>query len=424
MAEGATEESNTSQLAEKKASVDEPEQTQESDPPLFKCVVLGAYGGSKQVKVERREVRKSARQEIEVTVEACGVNFLDVMMRQGLLDQAIKPPFIMGSECAGIVTAVGEGVTNYKIGDKVVVLSDAGAWTEKLIVPSGSPEETQTDESKPAVEPSQTLTLPWPDTLSASQAAVLGFAYIPAYLLIHRLASIRRGDVVLVHSAGGGVGTAIGQLAKCTSEVTLIGIASKEKHEKLTSLYNHLFTPEQEYMSEIKKLYPQGIDVVLDCLSGEEMSKSYGILKPLGRYILYGMSNLVTGDRKNFFSLAKHWLQSDRINPLRLYDENHVIGGFCLKSMLFPHTSPGSVVRATAEAATIVQEVWSELCKLIDSKTIDPWIDSEWSFDETKEAMMRLQERKNIGKVVLLPKALPRKPEQATVNQQTGDLNN
>ncbi|THD26674.1 Synaptic vesicle membrane protein VAT 1 [Fasciola hepatica] len=382
--------------------------------PQYRSIVLGSFGGSKHLRTELTDQRKPERNEIEVEVEACGVNFLDIMVRQGLIDHPMKPPFTMGSECAGKVIAVGEDVKQYKVGDLVVVLRENGAWAERLYVPVI---EATASEDANATSPGTTshnhgtetvCVLPWPKGLSASKSSILAFAYLPAYFLLHQVANIQSGDVILVHSAGGGVGTAVGQLAKQIPNVKLIGTASKGKHEALSELYDVLYTPDEDKVTEIKKLHPEGISVILDCLSGEEISKSYSLLKPLGKYILYGMSNLVTGDRKNLLSLAKHWFHVERINPLRLHEDNHMLGGFSLKSLLFPRTS------GPARQHDLVRSVWAELIKLIDAKKIDPLVDSEWSFEEIKEAMMRLQERKNVGKVVLLPKAKPRTKKEET----------
>ncbi|CAL8090272.1 unnamed protein product [Calicophoron daubneyi] len=395
--------------------------------PHHRHIALCAFGGTKHVHVESVEDRKPGKNEVEIEVEACGVNFLDIMGRQGLLDQPIKPPFTMGSECAGIVHAVGDGVKKYKVGDKVVVLMETGAWSERLVLPvpeeveksdaaaatsataAAAPSDDTTSESR---KPNSSVILPWPSGLTGPKASIIAFAYLPAYILLNKIANVHSGDVVLVHSAGGGVGSAIGQLAKQIPNVKLLGTASAHKHEKLTSFYGHLFTPDQDCVAEIRKLYPKGIDVILDCLSGEDMNKSYGLLKPLGKYILYGMSNLVTGDRKNFFSLARHWFHVERINPLRLHDENRMLGGFSLKSLLFPR-QPN-----THDHTDIITGVWKELTHMIEKKQIDPWIDSEWGFDEIKEAMMRLQERKNIGKVVLLPKKKPKPTEQPSQHHE------
>ncbi|KAF7260448.1 hypothetical protein EG68_02175 [Paragonimus skrjabini miyazakii] len=408
------ESTETKQAEEQNAVTEEEKQV-----PQYRSVVLNTYGGSKHLRVESSDVKQARENEIEISVEACGVNFLDVMLRQGLIEQLMKPPFAMGSECAGIVTAVGEAVTEYKVGERVVVLLETGAWSERLIIPVKE-EASKPDETKPTItEMVRNVILPWPAALSASQAAVLPFAYLPAYLLLHNVACVRTGDIILVHSAGGGVGTAIGQLAKLIPNVKLIGTASKTKHEQIASMYETLFTPDQDWSAEIKKLYPQGINVILDCLSGEEFGKSYSLLKPLGKYILYGMSNLVTGDRKNFLNLAKQWFQMERISPLRLHEENRILGGFSLKQLLFSRTQLTSGSTSPNVAVDLVRETWTELTRLVNSKSITPLVDSEWSFEEVKDAMVRLQERRNVGKVVLLPKATPKEPESTDTKKAT-----
>lgn len=91
-------------------------------------------------------------------------------------------------------------------------------------------------------------------------------------------------------------------------DVTVFGLCSKSKHEALKSAnspIDHLLERGCDYVSEIRKISPDGVDIVLDCLCGEECNKGYGLLKPMGKYILYGSSNVVTGETKSFFSAAR-----------------------------------------------------------------------------------------------------------------------
>ncbi|KAF6770637.1 hypothetical protein AHF37_10208 [Paragonimus kellicotti] len=104
------ESTETNQAEKQNAMIEEEKQV-----PQYRSVVLNTYGGSKHLRVESFDVKQAKENEVEISVEACGVNFLDVMLRQGLIEHLIKPPFVMGSECAGIVTAVGEAVTEYKV---------------------------------------------------------------------------------------------------------------------------------------------------------------------------------------------------------------------------------------------------------------------------------------------------------------------
>lgn len=103
-------------------------------------------------------------------------------------------------------------------------------------------------------------------------------------------------------------GQAIVQLARTVPDVTIFGICSKGKHEALKESnisIDHLIERGNDYSGEIRKTSPDGVDIVLDCLCGEECNRGYSLLKPMGKYILYGSSNVVTGETKSFFSAAR-----------------------------------------------------------------------------------------------------------------------
>lgn len=98
------------------------------------------------------------------------------------------------------------------------------------------------------------------------------------------------------------------QLAKTLPDVTVFGVCSKGKHESLqaaNSPVDHLIERGADYVAEVRKVSPEGVDLVLDCLCGEECNKGYNLLRPMGRYVLYGSSNVVTGETKSFFSAAR-----------------------------------------------------------------------------------------------------------------------
>uniref|UniRef100_A0A5K3ER25 PKS_ER domain-containing protein n=1 Tax=Mesocestoides corti TaxID=53468 RepID=A0A5K3ER25_MESCO len=401
----ATEE-ETPKLGEKEAEKESPST---NSVKQARCVVLTGFGGPKYVRVQPKDQKAVGKGEIAIDVEACGVGFQDLMTRQGFLEFLGRPPFVMGSECSGKVAEVGEGVTEFKIGDEVLVLCDSGAWTEYLVVKpitEGSAEGVQAETS--ATGAPAALVFHKPTGLSTSQAASFLMSYLPAYLLLHKVAYVRPGDIVLVHSAGGGVGTAIGQLAKYIQNVKMIGIASAAKHEKLQQYYSLLINSSQDYAAEVKKEFPQGITVVLDSRSGEETNKVLSLLQPLGRYIIYGNSSFVTGERKNLFTFAKSWIQMDRISPLKLLEENKLLGGFSLKQMVFHQQGHFAVIF----------EAWKELKQMLLENKIEPVVDSEWSFEEVREALHKLQDRKNLGKVVISPKLKPK--EEKTQGETEG----
>ncbi|KAF3429681.1 hypothetical protein E2986_02189 [Frieseomelitta varia] len=321
----------------------------------------------------------------KITKVLHGLNFQDLMARQGAIDSPPKTPFIMGSECAGDIEQVGEGVENFKVGDRVVALPDHKAWAELVSVPA-------------------TSVFALPAGMSYLDAAAITMNYTVAYILLFELANLTPGKSLLLHSAGGGVGQAVVQLAKTVKDVTIFGVCSKSKHEalKAAGTIDHLLERGTDYSNEVRKISPEGVDIVLDCLCGEECNKGYALLKPMGKYILYGSSNVVTGETKSFFSAARSWWQVDKVSPIKLFDENKTLSGLNLRHLMYQHGSHAFVRRAVERVFTL----WN------DGK-IKPMVDSTWALEDVPEAMQKMHDRKNIGKIVLDPSLEP-KPKPAT----------
>lgn len=157
-----------------------------------------------------------------------------------------------------------------------------------------------------------------------------------------------------------------------------------------------------DYLSEVRKVSSEGIDVVLDCLCGEECNRGYGLLKPMGKYVLYGSASVVTGETKSYFSMARSWWQVDKVSPIKLFDENKSITGFNLRHLLYQQDG-SNYIRNTVEK---VFGLWK------DGK-IQSNIDSTWAIEDVAEAMQKLHDRKNVGKLILDPSLTP-KPKPAT----------
>uniref|UniRef100_A0A6B2EMA7 Putative vesicle amine transport protein n=1 Tax=Phlebotomus kandelakii TaxID=1109342 RepID=A0A6B2EMA7_9DIPT len=371
---------------EKKAATEEKDASPPAEPPKeMRAVVLTGFGGFKGVKILKKPEPSLQAGEVLIRVRSCGLNFQDLMVRLGAIDSPPKTPCILGLECAGEVEAVGEGVENFKVGDRVVALPEFKAWAELVTVPAK-------------------YVYNIPDEMSFSDAAAMAINYIVAYIILFDLASIKPGKTVLLHSAGGGVGQAIVQLARTVSDVQVFGVCSKNKHEALKAggLIDHLLERGSDYTNEVRKLSPEGVDVVLDCLCGEECNRSYTLLKPMGKYILYGSSNVVTGETKSFFSVARSWWQVDKVSPIKLFDENKSLAGFNLRHLLYQQDGV-DYVKNTISA---VFDLWK------DGK-IKPTIDSTWALEDVAEAMQKMHDRKNIGKLILDP-AMEPKPKPAT----------
>uniref|UniRef100_A0A8D9ACM5 Synaptic vesicle membrane protein VAT-1 homolog-like n=1 Tax=Cacopsylla melanoneura TaxID=428564 RepID=A0A8D9ACM5_9HEMI len=367
------------------------EKTPEETPPVkeMRSIVLTGFGGLKTVKIQKKPEPEVAEGEVLIRVKACGLSFQDLMFRQGAIDSPPKCPVTLGFECAGEVEKVGEGVEKFKVGDRVVALPECKAWAELVSVPD-----------------KYVFLLP-PD-ITYQEAVALTMNYVLAYILLFDMAGLTSGKTVLLHSAGGGVGLAVAQLIKTVPDVKLLGIASKTKHEGLASTIEHLLERGTDYASEVRKVSPEGVDVVLDCIYGQECNMGYSLLRPLGKYILYGSSNVVTGETKSIFSVAKSWWQVDKVSPIKLFDENKTLGGFNLRHFL--HHQNGSAV---------IHTVYDKVIDLWKKGTIKPIIDSTWALEDVHEGMQKMHERKNVGKIILDPSLEP-KPKPATPAKEKG----
>ncbi|WP_235243593.1 zinc-binding dehydrogenase, partial [Escherichia coli] len=157
------------------------------------------------------------------------------------------------------------------------------------------------------------------------------------------------------------------------------------------------------------------VDVVLDCQGGDECNKGYSLLKPLGRYILYGPSSIVTGETKSILSVIKSWRQVEKVAPLRLYEDNKAIFGFNLRRLLHCQSNGHEKVRS------VVEEVY----KLWQAGVVKAHIDSTYALEDVTDAMMKMHERRNVGKLLLdlsmepktnptTPKAHPTTPKAST----------
>uniref|UniRef100_A0A8D0F2I9 Vesicle amine transport 1 like n=1 Tax=Strix occidentalis caurina TaxID=311401 RepID=A0A8D0F2I9_STROC len=374
--EGAQRAEETEQMIEKEGGKEAAEGSaagslRAGDAKEMRAVVLSAFGGLNKLRVSKKAMPEPQEGELKIRVKACGLNFIDLMVRQGNIDNPPKTPLVPGFECSGIVEALGDNVKGFEIGDRVMAFVNYSAWAEVVCTP---------------VE----FVYKIPDDMSFSEAAAFPMNFVTAYMMLFEVANLREGMSVLVHSAGGGVGQAVAQLCSTIPNVTVFGTASSFKHEAIKDSVTHLFDRNADYVQEVKRISTDGVDIVLDCLCGENTGKGLSLLKPLGTYILYGSSNMVTGETKSFFSFAKSWWQVEKVNPIKLYEENKVIAGFSLLNLLFKQNRGG-----------LIKGVMDKLLNLYNNKKIKPVVDSLWALEEVKEAMQRIHDRGNIGKLIL-----------------------
>ncbi|XP_036125478.1 synaptic vesicle membrane protein VAT-1 homolog [Molossus molossus] len=345
-----------------------------ASPRSLRYLVITGIGGYDKVKLKSRPATPPAPGPGQLTlrVRACGLNFADLMARQGLYDRQPPLPYTPGLEGAGVVTAVGEGVNDRKVGDRVLVLIRSGMWQEEVTVPS-------------------TKTFLMPEAMTFEEAAALPVNYITAYMVLFDFGNLRPGHSVLVHMAAGGVGMAALQLCRTVENVTVFGTASARKHKLLKE--NGLTYPidyhTTDYVDEIKKISPKGVDIIMDPLGGSDTAKGYNLLKPMGKTIIYGMANVVTGTKRNLMAMARTWWNQFSVTALELLPANRAVCGFHLSYL--------------DDEVELISGVVARLLALYNEGHIKPHIDSVWPFEKVVDAMKQIQEKKNVGKVILVP---------------------
>lgn len=309
--------------------------------------------------------------QVRVAVEAAGVNFADLMARQGLYPDAPPLPAVVGYEVAGRIDAVGEGVDASRVGQDVVGMTRFGGYASQVVV-----DDVQ------AVER--------PAGLDAVTGAAIPVTGLTAWMMLEVMGRVRAGDRVLVHSAGGGVGLAALDLLKWRGAVA-IGTASAGKHPMLLERgYDQLIDYRtKDFHAELAD--QPGLDLILDPVGGESWAKGLKLLRAGGRMVCFGMSANAPGDTRNPFNVLRTMAQVPwtKVNPITLMNENKGVMGVNMGHMWHE-----------AERVT----GWlRQLLELWEQGHLRPVVHATVPFDNAREAHRILHDRENIGKVILTP---------------------
>jgi NADPH:quinone reductase-like Zn-dependent oxidoreductase len=311
--------------------------------------------------------------EVRIRVRAAGLNFSEVMARQGLYPDAPKPPCVLGYEVAGVVDAAGADADGFGEGARVVALTRFGGHADTVCVPVG-----------------QVLRLP--DGLDFEEAAAIPVTYVTAYHMLFRVANLRPDERVLVHMAAGGVGIAALQLCRTVDGVVTFGTASAGKHDVLRAegCDHPIDYRNADYAARVRELTGgEGVDVVLDPLGGADWRTGMRLLRPVGRLVAYGFANLAVGEKRSLLRLVRQGLRIPRYTPLGLMNRNLSLSGVNIGHLW----RRADLIRAELAA---VLELWQQ-------GAVRPRIDRVFPFAEVAAAHRRITERRNVGKVILVP---------------------
>lgn len=233
--------------------------------------IIEAHGGPEEFKLVDREVGEPGPGEIRIAHKSCGLNFIDVYQRTGLYPMEL--PHALGMEAAGIVEAVGEGVTHLKPGDRAAYAANPpGAYCEARVMPAAQ-------------------VCPMPDDVSFDDAAAAMLKGLTVQYLFHRTTPLKAGDTVLFHAAAGGVGLIACQWAK-SEGITLIGTAGSDDKCALALEYgaDHCINYNAEdFAPKVRELTGGvGVDAVMDGVGATTFEGSLDSLKPLGMLMSFG----------------------------------------------------------------------------------------------------------------------------------------
>jgi len=238
---------------------------------MNKTVVINEFGGSENLTIQDMPVGEPAAGQVRIAHKACGLNFIDVYQRTGLYPLTL--PHALGMEAAGVIEAVGEGVTHLKVGDRAAYASmPPGSYCERRVMPAAQ-------------------VCPLPDGISYEEGAAMMLKGMTVQYLFHRTTPLKRGDTVLFHAAAGGVGLIACQWAR-SEGITLIGTAGTD--EKCQMALDHGATHCINYNTEDFKTRTReltdgkGVDVVMDSIGQATFEGSLDCLKPLGMMITFG----------------------------------------------------------------------------------------------------------------------------------------
>ncbi len=323
-----------------------------------KAITIHTTGGPEVLRFEEYDPGMPSQGEALVRHEAIGVNFIDIYHRTGLYPLPHFPG-VIGMEGAGIVEAIGEGVNEVSVGDRVAYAGlPPGAYTEVRVIPAH-----------------RLVVLPL--DISTRQAAGMMLRGMTARYLLHGCYKVKQGDTFLIHAAAGGVGTLVCQWGKHLGATVIGTVGSREKAEiaKSNGCDHTILYREEDFTSRVKEITGgRGVDVVYDSVGKETFMKSLDCLRPLGTMVSFGQS-------------------SGTVPP---FD----VGILTVKGSLFL-TRP-SLMTYTARREDLLAHS-KDLFDVVENGIVKVQIGKIYSLAEAGMAHVEMESRRTTGSLVLIP---------------------
>jgi NADPH2:quinone reductase len=325
---------------------------------MAQAIMVRTLGGPDVLKIEGITLSAPGPGEVQIRQVAVGVNFIDVYFRTGLYKSAEGLPFIPGKEGAGIVTAVGDNVSSFAVGDRVAYASSDGAYA-----------------SERNIEISQLVKVP--DDITLETAAAMMLKGMTAQYLLNQTFKVGPETTLLFHAAAGGVGLIAGQWAKALG-ATVIGTAgSQDKIDlALAHGYDHMINYRTDnFVSAVKEITGgKGVDVVYDSVGKDTYPASLDCIKPRGLWVSFGNSSGPV----------------EGVNIGILAQKGSL---FATRPTLFSHVSTRPALEACANS----------LFDVVQSNKVRININQTYALADASQAHADLEARKTSGTTLLIP---------------------
>ncbi|SFB04982.1 putative NAD(P)H quinone oxidoreductase, PIG3 family [Rhizobium sp. NFR07] len=327
-------------------------------PAEMRYVDLPSFGAPEVMKLAKGPLPQARAGEILVKVEASGVNRPDVAQRQGSYPPPKDASPILGLEIAGEVVALGEGVSEFAIGEKVCGLANGGGYAEYCVIPVGQ-------------------ALPWPKGYDAVKAAALPETFFTVWANLFQMAGLTDGESVLIHGGSSGIGTTAIQLAKAFGATVYTTAGSKEKCDACEKLgAKRAIDYKSEDFAEVvrNETGGKGVDVVLDMIGGTYFEKNLSVLAKDGCLSIIAF-------------LGGNMVENANLTPI----------------MVKRLTVTGSTMRprTAEEKRAIRDDLLAQVWPLLEQGKVAPVIHSVVDFDEVIEAHRLMETSSHIGKIVM-----------------------
>ena len=242
---------------------------------MVAAVRVHKHGGPEVLTFEDVEIPAPGQGQVRIKQHACGINFIDTYFRMGMYPSPVGSPFISGSEGAGEVIAVGSGVTDLKVGDRVAYVVALGGYAAERVLPA-----------ERAVK--------LPDNISYEQAAGMMLKGMTVQYLLNRTYKVGKGTIVLIHAAAGGVGLIASQWANHLGATVIGTVGSKEKADlaKKNGCHHTILYRDEDFVAKVKEITSGKLcDVVYDGIGKTTFPASLDCLRPMGYFVSFGAAS-------------------------------------------------------------------------------------------------------------------------------------